>query len=47
MKDIDTKRETELLTKFDEIVLELSYIGHTKEDLTARISNVLEKERKV
>ena len=47
MKDIDTKRETELLTKFGEIVLELSYLGHTKEDLTARISNVLEKERKV
>lgn len=45
MKDIDMKRENELLTKLEEIILELSYLGHTQEDLSAHINNVLTKER--
>lgn len=38
--DVDSKRETELLKKFDEIALELYFLGHSKADLSARIDSI-------
>lgn len=43
VKAIDTRREAELLKQLDKIILELSYIGHTKENLTARINEIIDK----
>ena len=43
-QDIDTKREGELLTQFDEIVTELSYLGYTTDSLFKRIENLMKKE---
>lgn len=46
MKDIDSKKESTLFSKLDEIILELSYLGHTGEELSVHICDVLKKERK-
>lgn len=39
-QDIDSKREKELLTQFDEIVTELSYLGYTADTLTTRMKKI-------
>lgn len=43
-QDIDTKREDELLTQFDEIVTELSYLGYTGDKLHSRMIKIIAKE---
>lgn len=43
-QDIDTRRESELLTQFDEVVTELSYLGYTADTLYKRITNLMKKE---
>lgn len=43
VKSIDTRREEDLFKQFDKIVLELFYIGHSKEELTSRICKSIEK----
>lgn len=45
IKDIDTRREEELLKRLDEIILELSYLGYTAEKLSTHIIDILKKER--
>lgn len=45
-QDIDSKRENELLTRFDEIVTELSYLGYTSTTLQKRMENLIKKENK-
>lgn len=43
IKQIDTRREEELLNQLDEIALELFYIGHSEEELKKRISEIIKK----
>lgn len=43
VKQIDTRREDELLKQLDEITLELFYIGHSEEELQRRISEIIKK----
>lgn len=45
-QDIDLKREKEILTNFDSIVTELSYLGYTEETLNERIKDIINKEKK-